>query len=163
MTFPMTLKDLTAKEIMTTPVHTVLPTDPIKKVAALICRYHISGVPVVDEKGHLVGIISERDILEAMYPHRPELRQKKSTPGKRVGKSVKDIGDLPAESIMIREVITAPPSADALRLASLMALRKIRRIPIVEGKKLVGIVSQGDVYRSIFEKGWKPVLKREVP
>lgn len=159
----MTLKDLTAKDIMTTPVYTVLPTDPIRKVAALICRHHISGVPVVDEQGHLVGIISERDILEAMYPDRPELRQRKpASPGKRMGRKVKDIGDLPAESIMIREVITAPPSADALRLVSLMALRKIRRIPIVEGKKLVGIVSQGDVYRSIFEKGWKPVRRREV-
>jgi predicted transcriptional regulator len=51
----------------------------------------------------------------------------------------------------VRQVITAPPEADLLLLASLMATRKIRRIPIVVGQRLVGIVSQGDVYRGIFQ------------
>ena len=54
---------------------------------------------------------------------------------------------------MVRELITAAPETDLLRLASLMAVKKIRRIPIVEGGRLLGIVSQGDVHRAIFERG----------
>jgi len=153
MALPTALRDFTARDIMTTSIHTVRPHDPLRKVVALICRYRISGVPVVDQDGYLVGIISERDVLQAMYPDHPELQQRKSRrpPRKQARGDPRDFGKLPAEAIMVRDVITAPPSADALRLASLMASRKIRRIPIVEGKKLVGIVSQGDVYRAIFQ------------
>jgi len=114
--------------------------------------HHISGIPVVNGKGYLVGLISERDVLQAMYPNRPELRQKRRGKSlKALEKGVRELGTLQAKDIMVREVITAPPDADPLRLASIMATRKIRRIPIVEGKKLVGIVSQGDVYRAIFQ------------
>jgi CBS domain-containing protein len=140
-----------AEEVMTFPVHTVKPADPLRKVIALLCRYRISGVPVVNGAGQLVGLISERDILEAMYPNQPELRQRR----RRVvlGEGVREVGSIKAQAIMVREVVTATPDTDVLRLASMMAARKIRRIPIVDGKRLVGIVSQGDVYRAIFERG----------
>lgn len=146
------MKDrVTASEIMTSPVRTVRPADPVRKVIVLLCRHRISGVPVVDGKGRLVGLISERDILEAMYPDHPELRQHR--PPLRLHEGVREIGSIPARQIMVQDVVTAPPDADILRLASVMAVRKIRRIPIVEGQRLVGIVSQGDVYRAIFERG----------
>jgi CBS domain-containing protein len=140
-----------AEEIMTFPVHTVKPTDPLGKVIALLCRHRISGVPVVNGAGQLVGLISERDILEAMYPNQPELRQSRRHVG--LGGGVREIGSIKAQEIMVRDVVTATPDTDVLRLASMMAAMKIRRIPIVDGKRLVGIVSQGDVYRAIFERG----------
>lgn len=152
---------VTASEIMTSPVRTVRPADPLRKVIALLCRHRISGVPVVDRKGHLVGLISERDILEAMYPDRLELRQRRLRLRLRAG--VREIGSLPAREIMVRDVITAPPDADLLRLASLMAVRQIRRIPIVDGGRLLGIVSQGDVYRAIFERERRASEKEKRP
>ncbi len=139
---------------MTTQVHTVRPADPVPKVLALLCRHRISGVPVVDGKGRLAGVISERDILEAMYPDQPELRLRR--PRLRLGKGVREISAIRAREIMVRDVVTAPPDADVLRLASLMAIKKIRRIPIVKEGRLVGIVSQGDVYRAIFEQQRRP-------
>lgn len=75
---------ITARDIMTSPVYTVRPTDRIKRAIALLCTHRISGVPVIDTKGHLVGLISEWDLLEAMYPKRRELRRKQgraSAPG----------------------------------------------------------------------------------
>jgi CBS domain-containing protein len=143
----------TARDIMTSPVYTVYPTDRVRRVIALLCTHRISGVPVIDRKGHLVGLISERDLLEAMYPKRQELRQDRDDDPSRSVARVSSFQNLRVKDIMARHVVTAPPDADPLRLASTMALRKIRRIPIVEGKKLVGIVSQGDVYRSIFQTG----------
>ncbi len=126
---------LEARDIMTRTVHTARPADPLRKVIDTICRHKVSGVPVVDGKGQLVGLVSERDILYAMHPGTKGLR---------------NIDDLQARDVMVVKVITGTPDTDALRLASVMALRKIRRIPIVEGRKLVGIVSHGDVYRAIF-------------
>jgi CBS domain-containing protein len=141
----------TASEIMTSTIHSVRPGDPVRKVVGLLCKHRISGVPVVDGKGRLAGLISERDVLQAMYPDRPELRQRRA--GKPGGRGEREIGSIASSEIMVSEVITAAPDTDILRLASLMAVNKIRRIPIVEEGRLVGIVSQGDVYRAIFERG----------
>lgn len=142
---------ITARDIMTSPVYTVQPTDRVKRVIALLCTHRISGVPVIDRKGHLVGLVSERDLLEAMYPKRRELRQDRDRASSMGNARVSTFEGLLVKDIMARHIITAPPDADPLRLASTMALRKIRRIPIVDGKMLVGIVSQGDVYRAIFQ------------
>jgi CBS domain-containing protein len=120
-------------------------------VVALICLHRISGVPVVDGRGNLVGLVSERDLVVAMYPDRPELRRGRHRSARLPSRSLRDIGEVPAQEIMVRDLVTGAPEADPLHLASLMALHKIRRIPIVEGRKLVGIVSLGDVYRAIFE------------
>ncbi len=133
---------------MTTRVHTVRPEDPLWKVIDLLCRHRVSGVPVLDGKRRLVGLISERDILHAMDPAGTD--RSGAPPRRAAGRRLRDINDLPAREIMVTQVITASPDTEPLRLASVMALRKIRRIPIVEGKKLVGIVSHGDVYRAIF-------------
>src|SRR5207237_6779074 len=97
----------TASEIMTSTIHSVRPADPVRKVVGLLCRHRISGVPVVDGKGRLVGLISERDILEAMYPDHPELRQRR--PGARVAADGREIGSIASSEIMVREVITAAP------------------------------------------------------
>ena len=139
---------LEAQDIMTRTVHTVRPTDPLRKVIDTICRHKVSGVPVVDGKGQLVGLVSERDILYAI--HRGTAQSSGKPSGRKETKGLRTIDDLLARDVMVVKVITGTPDTDALRLASVMALRKIRRIPIVEGRKLVGIVSHGDVYRAIF-------------
>ena len=63
---------------------------------------------------------------------------------------IRDISEFAAQDVMVTEVVTAAPDTEFLRLASIMALQKVRRIPIVEGETLVGIVSHGDVGRAIF-------------
>jgi len=137
-----------AKDIMSSPVYTVRPSDPLGKVVEMICRHRISGVPVVKGKGRLIGLISERDIIHAMYPGYVGIPGK--PPGQQMVQGLRDVSELLAKDIMVTQVITADPDTDFLRLASIMALQKIRRIPIVEGEILVGIVSHGDVGRSIY-------------
>ena len=139
---------LEARDIMTRTVHTACPSDPLRKVIETICRHMVSSVPVVDGKGQLVGLISERDILHAMRPGMPRSPGKPSA--RKALKTTRDLDGLLARDVMIVKVVTRTPGTDVLRLASVMALRKIRRIPIVDGRKLVGIVSHGDVYRAIF-------------
>lgn len=138
----------TAKDIMTSTVYTVRPVDPLKKVVEVICRHSVSGVPVVQGKGRLVGLISERDILHAMYPGNAGSLGKPN--GRQAGRGLIDVSELLAKDIMVTQVITAHPDTEFLRLASIMALQKIRRIPIVDGETLVGIVSHRDVSRAIF-------------
>lgn len=139
-----------ARDVMARKVYTVRPDEPIVKAISVLCRHRISGVPVVDCARRLVGLISERDILHAMYPARAELAPKRN--GGRRPPPLPNLARIRARDIMVQQVITASPDTDLLQLASLMAVRKIRRVPIVEGQRLVGIVSQGDVHRGIFSK-----------
>lgn len=143
----MPLESITAGDFMTTPVHAVGPDEPVTRIVALLCQHRISGIPVVSTKGLLLGLVSERDVLDAMLPGAAGLNGKKPPRGK----GFRDIRRLRARDLMVRKLITATPETEPLHLASLMAFRKIRRIPIVEGRKLVGIVSHGDVYRAIFK------------
>lgn len=157
----MPLESIKADEIMTSPVHTVGPDDLVRRVVALLCAHRISGIPVVSSKGLLLGLISERDVLEAMLPGAAGLNGKRLTEVR--GRDCRDVRELRARDLMVTDLVTATRDAEPLRLASLMALRKIRRIPIVdERKKLLGIVSHGDVYRAIFESHPQP-LTRPVP
>ncbi len=154
----MALESIKAGDIMTSPVYTVGPEDLVRRVVALLCVHRISGVPVVSEKGLLLGLISERDILKAMLPAAAR-RSGAKVPVAR-GRDCRDVRELRARDLMVTEVVTAPSDAEPLLLASLMALRKIRRIPIVDDrKKLLGIVSHGDVYRAIFESHPQPLTR----
>jgi len=141
-------------EIMTKEVLTVKGDDSLAQAARLICRHHISGLPVVDEEGKLVGIVSEKDILKVVYPSQAEFCE---DPGAHMDFEAmedryKDMSRVKMEEIMTRRVITVSPDTPVLKAVSTMILKKIRRVPVVEQDRLVGIVSQGDVHQAIFEK-----------
>ncbi len=153
----MPLEPISAGDIMTRRVHSVGPDDLVSRVVSLLCRHRISGIPVVNANGLLLGLISERDVLEAMWPGAAGLDAKKGRGAREP--ACRDVRGLRARDLMVTDVITATRDAEPLRLASLMALRKIRRIPIVERKKLVGIVSHGDVCRAIFEAHPQPLTR----
>lgn len=141
-------------EIMKKKVLTVAPNDPIRKVAALICENHISGIPVVDNEERLVGIVSEKDVLKAMYPTYEEFFDDPLTNMnfERMEDRYKDVGSHPVKEIMTPNVVTLPPDTPILKAASTMILRRIRRIPVVHDGKLVGIVSQGDIHQAMFKR-----------
>ena len=139
---------------MTPAVHTVGPEATLKEVAMLICRHHVSGVPVVDEAGRLAGIISERDVLKALYPTYDELMDDpaRSRDFVDMESRYRDVARQPVAEVMARRVLTAAPEMPVLQAASLMLVNKVRRLPVMESGRLVGIVSLGDVHQAIFEQ-----------
>lgn len=142
------------REIMKTDVYSVKPDDPLTNVAAIICGKKVSGVSVVDESGKLVGIISEKDLLKAMYPSYEEFWEYPvyQMDFEEMEIRVEDMSRRKVKEIMTTPVITVPSDTPILKVASLMIRRRIRRVPVVDGDKLVGIVSQGDIHQAIFRK-----------
>ncbi len=141
------------KDIMTTDVKTARPDTAVREIASIMCLKRISGVPVVDENERLVGILSEKDILHCMFPDIGEImsegaeaRDFEKLEGKYQDAMNKKVGD-----IMTRAVATVSADIPVLRAASMMWLKKIRRIPVTEGDKLLGIISIGDVHKAIFQ------------
>ncbi len=143
-------------ELMTSKVFTVEPNDLIDRVFFLIHYEKIRHLPVV-EKGKLVGIVSDRDLYKALGP--------KSN--SNAVEANKDNTQLHVVSqkvvhIMHRGVYTVTPETLLSEAASTMAEHRIGALPVVEGNKLVGILSATDILR-VFAKQERARENREQP
>lgn len=141
-----------AKDVMTTGVITVTPDTTVSKIAGLLLEKHISAVPVVDEMGQLVGIVSEGDLL-----HRAETDTERKpswwlellrTPEDKAFDYVKTHGRKASE-VMTRRLITVEENTDIREIANILEEKRIKRVPVVRGAHLVGIVSRADLLRGL--------------
>lgn len=145
-----------AKEIMTSPVFTVSPDTPVAQIARLLCEKHISGVPVVDDTGKVVGIVAEIDLIKRharvhfpiYLPFLDSLIFLESP--RRYQEDVRRALGTTAEEIMTQPVNTAAPDTDIEEIATLMVDERANPIPILDAKgALVGIVSHTDIVRLV--------------
>jgi CBS domain-containing protein len=140
------------KEIMTTNVRTAHPDTLIREVAVTMCFNKISGMPVVDANNKVIGIISEKDILNAMYPDVKEIMENGLVSLESLEREYRDVVNNRVQTVMKGHVVTAKPDDPILRAVSVMCARRIRRIPVADNDgKLVGIVSMGDAHKAIFQ------------
>ncbi|MGK7376325.1 CBS domain-containing protein [Planococcus sp. 1R117A] len=112
-------------EIMTTDVQTCTLDTPLQEIATWMLNLDVGSIPIVDN-GKLAGIITDRDIVTRGIAAQFSL-------------------DTPVRQILSSDLVTGTPDMDLEEAADLMAEHQIRRLPIVEGDRLVGIVSLGDV------------------
>ncbi len=123
-----TTTDLRASQIMTSEVVTLDPSMLVENAARLMFESSISGMPVVDEEGLLVGVVSEYDVI--------------SKQGRTVGE------------IMTHDVITVGEDTDPETVARMITEQRVRRIPVVTGGKVVGIISRSDLVRLFALTRW---------
>ncbi len=139
------------QDIMSKVVKIATPDTLVRDVAMVMCFNKISGLPVVDGDGQIVGMISEKDILWGMFPSLHESIRVPSVPDfEALEKEYKDIVNLRVAELMTTKVFTVSPEMPVLRAATIMFRNRIRRIPVADNGKLVGIVSVGDVHKAIF-------------
>jgi CBS domain-containing protein len=138
-----------AREIMTTRLVTVSPDLPIFGAIRILLRNQISGAPVVDASGALVGMLSELDCLKVLA-------------------SGEFYDDDPSEKGIVRNYMTRvtqsiDPEADIYTLAQYFLNHTVRRLPVVRGSQLLGQLSRRDVLRTIEEMGRKRVPRKHYP
>ena len=147
-----------ARDLMHRRVITVTRNTILKEAAILMSKNRISGLPVVDEKGNLIGIITDSDILQ--------YRQKINLPEymrlieyflgevdpQGIEESIRDIMHKKVEEVMTTRLITLREESQLAEIISKFAEHHIGRLPVVEGDKLVGLVSREDVIRAFAEK-----------
>ena len=112
-----------AKDVMTRDIITVSPSTKVKSLAMILIKNQISGAPVADKDGKILGIVSEADI---------------------VAKKGKD-----AKAIMSKKVISIRQDASVEEIAQLMVTHAIKRLPVMEGGEIIGIVSRADIVNAI--------------
>ncbi|MCW9012141.1 MAG: CBS domain-containing protein [Gammaproteobacteria bacterium] len=142
------------KDIMNTSVKTAKADTLIKDIASIMCLNKISGVPVIDDNDKLVGVLSEKDILRAMFPDVEQIMQEGGkTDFEAIEADYKNVLDKKAGDMMTQTVASVHPDMPLLKAASMMCVKKIRRIPVTDkDDKLVGIISIGDVHKAIFQE-----------
>lgn len=157
------------KDLMTSKVMTVKPTATIEQVAEILHTYHFTGIPVVDEKGTLLGVIMERDFITAdsklylpTYIQMLKDLDFVQNDKKRLSKEAKGIMEATAADIMNSNIVTATPKTTLKEIADLFATKRVNPIPIVEkNHKLVGVISRSDLIKLFSRKNIKP--NREAP
>ena len=142
------------REIMTSDVITVRRDTPVNDIAKLMGERDISGVPVVDESNHVVGIITELDMIvrntRLELPAFIQILDLARIPLERPGHyhdRLRHMLGTQAADIMTENVVTVSPDAQVEDLAEVMVKRRLNPVPIVEHGVLVGIVSRADLIR----------------
>lgn len=141
-----------AHEIMTTNVVSVLPDTPVRDVAALMVEKHLSGVPVCNDSGTLLGIISEGDLLRRSELGTEKHRRRWLSFFTRPDEEARDFTKshaMHAEEIMSKDVFWVSEDAPLDDVVGLMEKHDIKRVPVVSHGKLVGIVSRVDIVRAL--------------
>jgi len=128
------------KELMTRKVTTVTPDDMVDKVFLLFHFECIHHLPVVTEKGTLVGVISDRDIKKVLGPRREKHHLKDG--------AVVTVSARKVRTMMRRQLITIGPEESAADAAAIMVKNKIGALPVIRNKKLVGIITATDILKS---------------
>lgn len=139
-------------DIMITDVKIAMPESSIHEVAITMCFNRVSGLPVVDVNDAVVGVISEKDILKAMYPGVNEYMEQGRLDFETLENDYMDVLNCSVAELMSDRVLILTPDVPVLKAVSIMCLNSIRRMPVCEEGKLVGIISLGDVHKAIFQK-----------
>ena len=121
---------LLASDVMIKDVVVISETTPLKEVAHLFAERKITGAPVVNAQGELVGVLSETDII-------------------RKSNSIGAWSPNTAGQIMTKPPVTVPPDTTLKRVCELMYNRRIHRVVVAEGKKISGIITTMDILRTI--------------
>ncbi len=141
-----------AHQIMTRPVITVTPETTIVDAANTMLQKHVSGLPVVDASGKLVGIVSEGDFIR-----RSEIGTQRKRgrflkfilgPGKAATDFVHEHGSKVAE-IMTSQPLTITEDTPLEKIVELMEKNNVKRLPVMRGDKIVGIVSRANLLQAV--------------
>jgi CBS domain-containing protein len=136
------------EQIMTRDVITVTPDTSIHEAATLMADHGISGLPVIDGEGRLVGIISEGDLIlrQRSRSKRPWWRSF-FTDGERLAREYRKSAGTTVGEVMTHPVISISPVFAVETAASILHARGIRRLPVVRNEKVVGLISRGDLIK----------------
>lgn len=156
------MNPMKARDIMNRNVVATTPDASRRAVATLLARHGISAVPVVDEQGKPIGMISEGDLMprdESAREARRDWWLKALAEGEELNPEFVgflESQDRSARDMMITPVVTVEEDTDVIEIAELLSARKIKRVPVMSGGRIVGIVSRADLVRAFANRGQAP-------
>ena len=145
----------TAADIMTPKVITVTPATSVEELAKILTAFNLSGLPVVDDDGSIVGVVTESDLIDQnkkihiptvvtildsfLYLESPD----------KMKKEMKKMAGCTVADICTREVVTVTPDCSLEEIATIMAEQHIHTLPVVSAGKLLGIIGKKDIIKTL--------------
>ncbi|MCP3873251.1 MAG: CBS domain-containing protein [Desulfobacteraceae bacterium] len=147
-----------AKDIMETNIISINPDTEIPKAVKILLNNHINGVPVVNNKEELVGILCQSDLIfqQKDIPIPPIFAILDSiiplSSSQKLEDSLKKIAATTVEQAMVKDPVTVGADTPVSEIATLMVEKHFHTIPVVEGKKVVGIIGKEDILKTLIPK-----------
>jgi CBS domain-containing membrane protein len=144
--------------IMSQPVRSVRPQTPLSEAAHLMVTQRISGLPVVDEAGHLAGIITEADFLRALgvpahQPHHNLWQTLESLFSHLAHHGEPETPDDPVTAHMVKNVVCVHPDQDLHAVIEVMKRNSVKRLVVCDhDRRVVGMVTRSDLVRLFFDR-----------
>lgn len=152
----MKVHEIMQRNVVRIPAGTVY-----HEVMQTLLVHGVSGAPVIDEHGTMIGIVSEKDLLRILYPYYESyyLNPEQYCNYEEREKKAQQIRDRRVEDFMSRQVLTANPHMPIMQAGSIMLSHGVHRLPVMENGVLVGIVSRRDLYRKLLEMNYGTILE----
>ena len=143
-------------EIMNRRPVTVDPETMLRDVVQIMLRFHLNDVLVVDSDA-LLGIVTYKDIFRKLLPDESEVTQHATrfVDPEAIEERLLAVARMPAREIMTTRLYTVDPDSTAIRAGSLMNVRRVKQLPVIEKDQLVGIVSYTDITWGLMVKYYK--------
>lgn len=140
-------------EIMTKKVHTIGPDDTLRECAETLSKHHMNGL-VVTEGGEAVGVVTRTDIFKAILPRYPDIveDERHMTDLEDIEERAHKLYEMKVREIMGTPAITVSSDMPIVRAGSLMILRRVKQVPVVDSRKLVGIITLADIINHLLKK-----------
>jgi CBS domain-containing protein len=144
-----------ANDVMTPTVVAVAPETPVPEIARLMLERRVSGLPVIDAKGVVIGVVSEGDLMR-----RPEIdTDKPRSWWLRVFLSDEDLArrfakthGLHAKDIMTRPAVTVAPNAELTDVVHVLEAKRIKRVFVVDKGRVAGVITRADLLRALYAR-----------
>lgn len=145
----MRVQSIMRKDVLTLPLGTTL-----RDAARLLAERGVSGSPVVDADGRIVGVVSEKDLFRALYPSEQEFvaAPEAWADDADILTRAHEAASRHVDEVMTRDVVAVTPDTSLVRVGALMLARGLHRVLVMDGGKLKGIVSRHDVYRKVLQR-----------
>ncbi len=141
------------KDIMSRHIRTVKPDTPMREVVSAMTLYRVSGLPVLGDDNKLVGFIAEKDVLHHMFPSLEDVMDQGQTINfEDMEQEYSQVLNLKVSDLMTTGVIGVSEDMPILKATSVMVRHRFRRIPVIDGDELKGMMSLGDVHKAIFKE-----------
>ena len=156
------MRRLSVRSIMTSSVISLKENDSLHRASITLAVNGISGAPVVDEREHLLGIISSMDILRFIKGYKDKMKIDKPAillavpldediEDEDLRRAYREISETKVGEIMTREVYSVSPDDKLIDALELMLDKGVRRLPVVEKGRVVGIISRKDMVWAIYQ------------
>ncbi len=147
-----------AKDIMETKIISLTPDTEIQKAVKILLENHINGAPVVNEQEELVGILCQSDLIfqQKEIPFPPIFTMLDSfiplSSSKHMEDSLKKMAAISVDQAMVKKPVTVSSDTLVSEIANLMVEKHFHTIPVVDNKKLVGIIGKEDILKTLIPK-----------